>query len=46
MLDAELSKEIKKTPVVEFVIPKKIFTRQDVGSMTEDGLLVKLWDFL
>ncbi len=45
MLDAELSKEIKKTPVVEFEIPKKIFMKQEIGSGVEDSLLVKLWDF-
>jgi U3 small nucleolar RNA-associated protein 19 len=45
MLDAELSKEVKKAPVVEYEIPKKIFTRQVVGSVVEDSLLVKLWSF-
>jgi U3 small nucleolar RNA-associated protein 19 len=45
MLDAELSKEVKKAPVVEYEIPKKIFMKQDVGSGVEDSLMVKLWDF-
>ena len=45
MLEAELGKDMKKTPVVEFEIPKRIFTKQDAGSLVEDGLLVKLWDF-
>lgn len=45
MLDAELSKEVKKAPVVEFEIPKNIFMKQDVGSNIEDSLLVKLWNF-
>lgn len=45
MLDAELDREIKKAPVVEFEIPKKIFTKHDAGSGVEDGLLVKLWSF-
>lgn len=45
MLDAELSKEVKKTPVVEFEIPKKIFTKQDSSTDVKDSLLVKLWNF-
>jgi U3 small nucleolar RNA-associated protein 19 len=45
MLEAELSKDMKKIPVVEFEIPKKIFTKNDVDSGIEDSLLVKLWDF-
>jgi U3 small nucleolar RNA-associated protein 19 len=45
MLEAEHSKEVKKTPVVEFEIPKKIFMKQDVGLEVDDTLLVKLWDF-
>jgi U3 small nucleolar RNA-associated protein 19 len=45
MLDAELSKEVKKTPAVEYEIPKKIFMKQEAGSVVEDSLLVKLWDF-
>ena len=44
MLEAENSKDVKKTPVVEYEIPKKIFMKQD-ASGTEDTLLVKLWDF-
>ncbi|KAG9237264.1 nucleolar complex protein-like protein [Amylocarpus encephaloides] len=44
MLGSELSKEVKKIPVVEYEIPKKIFMKQaDAG--VEDSLLVKLWDF-
>ncbi|KAI6711649.1 nucleolar complex protein 4 [Diplocarpon mali] len=45
MLDAEYVKEIKKTPVVEFEIPRKIFMKQDVSSEPHDRLLVNLWDF-
>ena len=45
MLDAELGKELKKAPVVEFEIPKKIFMKQDADSTVENGLLVKLWNF-
>jgi len=45
MLEVENSKDVKKTPVVEYVIPKKIFTKRDAGSELDDTLLVKLWDF-
>ncbi|KAI2624353.1 nucleolar complex protein [Hypoxylon sp. NC1633] len=45
LLDAELSKQVKKAPVVEFMIPKKVFLPQDTASGIEDNLLAKLWDF-
>jgi len=45
MLDAELSKDVKKVPVVEYEIPKKIFMPQEAGNDVEDSLLVKLWKF-
>ncbi|KAI1344630.1 CBF/Mak21 family-domain-containing protein [Xylariaceae sp. FL0016] len=45
LLDAELTKPVKKAPVVEFMIPKRIFLPQDTASGEPDGLLVKLWDF-
>ncbi|KAH8675890.1 CBF/Mak21 family-domain-containing protein [Xylariales sp. PMI_506] len=45
LLDAELSKQIKKAPVVEFMIPKRIFLPQDPESGVEDSLLTKLWSF-
>jgi U3 small nucleolar RNA-associated protein 19 len=45
MLESELSKEVKKVPVVEFEIPKKIFLEHNVALGLEDALLVKLWDF-
>ncbi|EFX00014.1 ribosome biogenesis protein [Grosmannia clavigera kw1407] len=45
LFDAEIGKEVKKTPVVEFQIPKRIFFPQDPAAGLEDGLLVKLWDF-
>ena len=44
MLEAELSKDVKKAPVVEFEIPKKIFTKHDAESGVEDSLVVKLGD--
>ncbi|KAI9880321.1 MAG: hypothetical protein M1830_004200 [Pleopsidium flavum] len=45
MLDAELSKDIKKAPVIEYEIPKRIFMEHDVDAPQQDCLLVKLWDF-
>ena len=45
MLNAELSKDIKKAPEIEYEIPKKIFTRYDAETGKEDSLLVQLWDF-
>jgi U3 small nucleolar RNA-associated protein 19 len=45
LLGDELKNEVKKPPVVEFEIPKKILMKHDVESGIEDSLLVKLWDF-
>ena len=45
MLNAELSKDIKRPPEIEYEIPKKIFTKYDAEAGKEDGLLVQLWDF-
>jgi U3 small nucleolar RNA-associated protein 19 len=45
MVDAEFVKDVKKTPVVEFEIPKKIFLKNDTEPGAEDSLVVKLWDF-
>lgn len=45
MLDAELSKDIKKPPEIEYEIPKKIFTKHNADSGVEDSILVKLWNF-
>lgn len=45
MLDAELSKTIKKPPEIEYEIPKKIFVKRDTDSLKEDSLLAKLWGF-
>ena len=45
LVDAELSKSIKKPPAVEFMIPKRIFLPNDPASGVEDNLLVKLWEF-
>ncbi|KAJ4861144.1 CBF/Mak21 family domain-containing protein [Trichoderma breve] len=45
LLDAEMAKDIKKAPVVEFQIPKRVFLPQDEPATNPDSLLVKLWDF-
>lgn len=45
MLDAELSKDIKKPPEVEYEIPKRIFLKYGEDEGKQDSLLVKLWDF-
>ncbi|RBR23623.1 uncharacterized protein FIESC28_03552 [Fusarium coffeatum] len=44
LLDAEIAKEIKKAPVTEFHIPKKVFFPNE-GADEPDNLFVKLWDF-
>ncbi|KAL8693131.1 MAG: hypothetical protein Q9218_001983 [Villophora microphyllina] len=44
MLTAELSKEIKKPPVIEYEIPKKIFLKH-TDPAQKNSLLVSLWDF-
>lgn len=44
MIEAELSKDVKKLPVIEYEIPKKIFMKHE-GDGMEDSLLVKLWNF-
>ncbi|KAI0151762.1 CBF/Mak21 family-domain-containing protein [Xylariaceae sp. FL1272] len=45
LLEAELSKSVKKAPAVEFMIPKHILLPNDPASGVKDSLLVKLWDF-
>ena len=45
MLDAEFSKAVKKSPELEYEIPKRIFLKHDTGSGRKDDMLVKLWDF-
>lgn len=44
MLGTELSKEVKKPPVIEYEIPKRIFFRNH-DAPEKDSLLVRLWDF-
>lgn len=45
MLEAELSKEVKKAPVIEFEIPKRILLQQDVDSGEKNSLIADLWNF-
>jgi len=45
LLDAELSKELRKAPAVEFHIPKRVFLPQDEPAVNPDTLVAKLWDF-
>lgn len=41
-----MTKDVKKAPVIEFHIPRKVFTPNDGEAEAEaDSLLVKLWDF-
>ena len=40
-----MHKEVKKPPVVEFMIPKRIFTPAEKGTEEKNSLLVDLWDF-
>jgi U3 small nucleolar RNA-associated protein 19 len=39
LIDAELGKNLKKTPVVEYQIPKTIFT-EDGGGLNQFGRLM------
>lgn len=45
LLEAEMGKDVKKAPVIEFHIPKKVFLPQEQPAAVPDSLLVKLWDF-
>lgn len=45
MLDAELGKDTKKPPEIEYEIPKRIFLKHDTESGKADSMLVKLWNF-
>lgn len=40
-----MNKTLKKAPVVEFHIPKKVFLPHDPEMGVEDSLSVQLWDF-
>ncbi|KAH7328877.1 CBF/Mak21 family-domain-containing protein [Stachybotrys elegans] len=45
LLEAELSKDIRKPPVVEFHIPKRVFLPEDPSSGAAGSLVGRLWDF-
>ncbi|KAL2199539.1 CBF/Mak21 family-domain-containing protein [Corynascus similis CBS 632.67] len=45
LLEAEMSKEVKKPPVIEYMIPKRIFTKASDAPEESNSLLVSLWDF-
>ncbi|CAD6581026.1 MAG: hypothetical protein ASARMPRED_000394 [Alectoria sarmentosa] len=45
MLEAGLSKDVKKPPETEYEIPKKIFMKYDAESGNADSWLVKHWKF-
>ena len=45
MLNAELSKDIKKPPEIEYEIPRRIFVKYDAGLIKEGSLLARLWSF-
>lgn len=40
-----MTKNVKKAPVVEYSIPKRIFSKAESGTDEKDSLLVSLWDF-
>ena len=44
MTNAELSKEIKKPPEIEYAIPKTIFMKPEAVSEQGRNLMVKLFD--
>ncbi|EON97753.1 putative nucleolar complex protein 4 protein [Phaeoacremonium minimum UCRPA7] len=45
LLEAEMVKDVKKAPVIEFQIPKRVLLPQEPDSGVADNLLVKLWNF-
>ncbi|TDZ26996.1 Uncharacterized protein Cob_v001163 [Colletotrichum orbiculare MAFF 240422] len=45
LLEAEMSKQVRKPPVIEFQIPKKVFFSNDPESGVQDNLVTKLWNF-
>ncbi|CCF47311.1 nucleolar complex protein [Colletotrichum higginsianum] len=45
LLEAEMSKQVRKPPVLEFQIPKKVFLPNDPESGFQDNLVTKLWNF-
>ncbi|KAI6246815.1 Nucleolar complex protein 4 [Erysiphe necator] len=45
MFEAEICKEVKKAPVVEYEIPTNIFTGSVIESDSKSNLLKELWNF-
>ena len=45
MLESELRKDVKKPPVVEWVIPKRVFGKAAKGETTSSALLNDFWRF-
>ncbi|KAJ6257721.1 hypothetical protein Dda_7509 [Drechslerella dactyloides] len=49
MLEAEMTKRINKDPVVEYIVPKKIFSTEEKqdsdGSLSTENMLLEFWDF-
>ena len=45
MLNADLTKDIKKPPEIEYQIPKKIFTKSEAASEQGDSLVMELCHF-
>lgn len=46
LIDAELGKDLKKTPVVEFDIPKRIFTQLGEEPGVLEGLMESLLEVI
>lgn len=40
-----MSKEVKKPPVTEFHVPKRVFLPNDAESGLQDSLVVRLFEF-
>lgn len=40
-----MGKQVRKPPVIEFQIPKKVFLPNEPESGVQDSLVAKLWNF-
>jgi U3 small nucleolar RNA-associated protein 19 len=45
MFNAEITKKIKKPPIVEPQVPRRIFFETEKASEGDDNLLLSLWGF-
>ena len=45
MLEGETMRPLKKPPVVEYQIPKRVFTRHSSDHDNDESLLTSMWDF-